>query len=337
MRIFRTPRIVISRCIEGDPVRYNGEIIRSSIVKVLKQFAEFIPICPEIEIGLGVPRDPLRIVRINGGDHLIQPATERDLTDEMRNFSASFLDSLPSVEGFILKNRSPTSGMKDAKVYPSPKSSAPIERTAGFFGRAVLERFPHLPIEDEGRLRNVQIRDHFLTRIFALADFRTIQGLGTLEGLVEFHTQNKYLLMAHNQKRQQKMGRIIANHAHMPVDEVIGRYQLELLEILFRAPRYTTNVNVLLHALGHFSHRLSEKEKAFFLDALGRYHAGKISICAPKNIIKAWIIRFEDPVLDRQTFFAPYPDELMELEPAETDRGRDYWSDQGAFTKDRLR
>ena len=130
---------------------------------------EFIPVCPEVEIGLGVPGHPVRIVLLNGELRLIQPKTNLDLTEKMRSFADSFLDSLEEIDGFILKRRSPTSAIKDAKIYPTTeKKVAPISKGPGFFAAAVLERFPHLAIEDEGRLRNPRIKEQFLTKLFTL-------------------------------------------------------------------------------------------------------------------------------------------------------------------------
>jgi uncharacterized protein YbgA (DUF1722 family)/uncharacterized protein YbbK (DUF523 family) len=324
-RTFTTPRILISRCVEFDHCRYNGDMITSHIVKNLKNDAEFIPVCPEYDIGLGVPRDPVRIVRIEGEDRLVQPATGRDVTGEMRRFAASFLASLPPIDGVILKSKSPSCGTGDVNVYPRPERSAAIDKTAGFFAVAVQERFPLLPIEDEGRLRNVRIRDHFLTRIFTLSDFHRAAASGRPDRLIRFHTRNKFLLMAYHQQLQQEMGAIVARAGDQPFGAAVADYREHLLAAVAKAPRYSANINVLMHAMGHFSDRLSHDEKAFFLDTLEQYRQGAASICAPKNILKSWIIRFDDSYLGEQTFFAPFPDHLMEISAAEADRGRDFW------------
>lgn len=148
-RYFPRPRVVISRCIEFDPCRYDGSMIPSFVVANLRPHAECIPICPEVEIGLGIPRAPVRIVRKEGVDHLIQPATGRDITIEMSSFASRFLDSIPPVDGFILKGGSPTSGVSGVRDYPLPEKSMAIGKTAGFFAREVLKRYGELPIEDE--------------------------------------------------------------------------------------------------------------------------------------------------------------------------------------------
>ncbi len=325
MHEFSRPRLVVSKCIGFAHCRYNGDMISSSLVQDLTDYVDFITVCPEVEIGLGIPRDPVRIVRKGDKDHLVQPATGKDFSGEMRDFAISFLSSLPEVDGFILKNRSPTSGIKDAKIYPDIKSPAPIAKGAGFFGREVLRLFPDHPVEDEGRIRNPRIREHFLTCIFTLADFRRIQASQDLKELVEYHTKNKYLLMTHNQGLTRKMGNLIAHQQEVKRPELFRQYQNLLFKALKRAPRYTAQINVLLHALGRFSDQLEPDEKAFFLDALGRYHEGTSTICIPKSILRSWIVRFHDEFLEKQTFFAPYPEALADISPAETDRGRDFW------------
>jgi uncharacterized protein YbgA (DUF1722 family)/uncharacterized protein YbbK (DUF523 family) len=323
-RQFNVPRLLISRCLEFDAVRYDGTMIKSPFVKRLKPFVDAIPICPEVEIGLGIPRETIRLVRVKEEDRMIQPATGRDLTDAMRRFSRKFLDQVPPLDGFILKNRSPTSALKDAFVYPSSEKSSPLGKAPGIFTREILLRYPHHPMEDEGRLRNHRIRDHFLTCIYTLADFRKVREKGTFSDLIRFHTQNKLLLLGHHQALLSQMGQLVA-HAHHSPNEVIIQYEEFLLLAMENAPRTSTNINMLLHAFGHVSHSLSGAEKAFFLDVIAQYRSGQVSLAVPKNLLKAWIVRFDEESLREQTFFAPYPDPLMEPEAWEDEQKRDYW------------
>ena len=139
MRDFTKPVVVVSKCIEFEPVRYNGQMMTSDLVRSLKPLVEFTPVCPEVGVGLGVPREPIRIVKGDDGLRLIQPATGLDLTDRMNRFSREFLDALPEVDGFILKSKSPSSAMKDAKIYPSTEQVSPLGKGPGFFGGAVVE------------------------------------------------------------------------------------------------------------------------------------------------------------------------------------------------------
>ena len=325
VRDYPHPRIVISRCIEFDPCRYDGSKIPSPTVARLKSHADCIPVCPEVEIGLGIPRATVRIVRMDGDDHLIQPATGRDVTSEMTCFASRFLDSLPPVDGFVLKGGSPTSGASGVRVYPSAEKSQAIERTAGFFAREVLKRFPGLPIEDELRLNNARIRDHFLAGIFTLAAFRANENLKDREALVQFHAANKLLLMACHQQLMREMGRLVASRSKTGPEEVYIQYRRMLCAAFEQVPRYTNNINVLQHTMGYFSNRVSGEEKAYCLRLIDRYKAGHATLAEPRDLLRSWVIRFQEPSLLNQTFFAPYPPELADLPEDITDRGRDVW------------
>ncbi len=327
MRKFVKPRVVISKCIEFEKVRWDGQIISSDFVKKLTPYVDFVPICPEVEIGLGVPRDPIRIVRLKGELRLIQPATNFDLTEKMRSFAYSFLDSLQEVDGFILKSRSPTSAIRDAKIYPSiEKKVAPIAKGPGFFAAPVLERFRHLAIEDEGRLRNPRIKEYFLTKLFTLANFRKVKTSNSLRNFVRFHSENKLLLKTHSQKETRILGGIVANQQGEAFDEMVADYEKHLFKALKVAPRCGSTINVMMNALGYFSDKLSKKEKTFFLDLLKKYRAGKLPLSVSTGILKSWIIRFKEDYLMNQSFFEPYPEELVDVDAMTVYcDGKDYW------------
>lgn len=318
MRAFVQPRVIVSKCLGFAHCRYNGQTIPDAFVQSLQPHVTFLPVCPEVELGLGVPRDPVRVVFVEEELRLMQPATGTDLTDRMRAFADAFLGSVADVDGFILKSRSPSCGFKDVKVYPGTGKVGSVARSAGFFGGAVMERFSHLAVEDEGRLKNFRLREHFLTKLFTLADFRAVKAAGAMRELVRFHSENKFLLMAYSQKNLRVLGRIVANPEKRPMDEVLTDYERHLWDALVRAPRRNSGINVLMHALGYFSKSLSSREKAFFLDALERYRVGKIPLSAPIGIMNSWIVRFEEPYLMQQAFFEPYPEELVEI----TDSGK---------------
>ena len=315
------PRIVVSKCIEFDACRYNGAMIPSDVVKGLKPHVDFVPVCPEVEIGLGIPRDPIRIIRIDGRERLYQPATERDLTEAMREFTARFLEEVREVEGFLLKFRSPSCGLKEVKIYGGFGNAPAWGKGAGFFGRAVLERFGDIAVEDEGRLRNFRIREHFLTRVFTLARFRETRRARSMGALVRFQARHKLLLMAYNQKAMRDMGRVVANPGREPVEDVLAKYGRLLRGALSSAPRRNSAINVLQHALGYFSEDLTGREKAFLLGLLERYREMHIPLSVPVGIVGSWIARFEEPYLAEQVFFAPYPEDLIEV--TDSGNGRD--------------
>lgn len=303
----------MSKCIEFAKCRYDGSMIPSDFVKALEPHVDFIPVCAEMEIGLGVPRDSIRIVSINGEHRLVQPATGLDVTDKMGDFSSSFLASLQKVDGFILKYRSPSCGIKDIKVYSGSAKSTAVSKTAGFFGGAVVKSFPDLAIEDEGRLRNFNIREHFLTKLYALASFREMQNHGSVSDLIQFHTENKLLLAAHSQKEAKILGNIVANRESQDFADQARLYRMHLAEALKRPPRYTSKANVLNHSLGYFSKELSIDEKANFLRNVERFKERRLAFSALLAVLQSWIARFKVEYLRNQTLFEPFPEDLIEL------------------------
>jgi uncharacterized protein YbgA (DUF1722 family) len=236
----------------------------------------------------------------------------------MVSFSERFLDALPPVDGFILKSRSPSCGLKEVKIHAASDKPGGIGKGSGFFGRAVSERHPLLPIEDEGRLTNFRIREHFLTRIFTLARFRSIRDSGQMKDIVSFQASNKLLLMAYNQTELRALGRIVANPEKRPIGKLLDEYEEHLLLALARPARYTSDINVLMHALGYFSKKLGQEEKAFFLDTLEQYRNEKIPLSACLSVVRSWIARFGEPYLEMQSYFEPYPTGLVEI----TDSGK---------------
>jgi uncharacterized protein YbgA (DUF1722 family)/uncharacterized protein YbbK (DUF523 family) len=313
MRQFAKPKVVISKCIEFDHCRYDGSMIPSDFVQALKPYVDFLPVCAEMEIGLGVPRDNVRIVSVDGEIRLMQPATNLDATDKMRDFSSRFLASLPEVDGFILKFHSPSCGMKDIKVYSSTAKSGAISKATGFFGGAVVKSFPNLAIEDEGRLRNFNIREHFLTKLYALASFRKVRSEGEVSGLVQFQEANKFLLMAHSQKESQILGNIVANHEGLDYATQAALYREHLAKAFHRPPKAASKANVFKHSLGYFKDRLSLQEKEHFLQSIERYKNKKIPSTALLAMLQSWTVRFSEEYIKNQTFFEPFPEELVEL------------------------
>jgi uncharacterized protein YbgA (DUF1722 family)/uncharacterized protein YbbK (DUF523 family) len=315
------PVVVVSKCLGFERCRWNGEVINDDFVDRLAAYVDFRTVCPEKEIGLGVPRDPIHIESEKGVLKLVQPATGRDVTEEMLSFTASFLGSLPEVDGFLLKARSPSCGPGDVRIYPTGGKSGAMDKGAGFFGNAVNTSFPHLVVETEGRLKNFRIREHYLTRLFSTSRFRAMSKSGAMRDIVAFHTANKLLLMAYNQVELKALGNIVANREHLPSAEVISLYGEHFQNALSRTPRYTSNINVLMHALGYFSDELSPREKSHFLDSLERYRSGAIPLSAVISIVNSWIARFEQAYLEQQAYFRPYPEELVLI--SDSGKGRD--------------
>ena len=307
------PIVVTSKCLGFESCRYNGDMVSAPLVQSLAAHVNFQAVCPEVEIGLGTPRDPIRLVLEDGNERLMQPTTGKDLTRKMEQFSQKYLGSFPAVDGFILKNRSPSCAVKDSKIHLSVVKGAVAGKGPGLFARSVLERFPHAAIGDERRLTNPSIRDHFLTKLYVQARYRVLRQAPNIQKLIHFQSQNKLLLMAHNQTKMRLMGRIVAGYDGNNLYDLLDRYAEQLGAAFARAPRFTSNINVLMHAFGYFSDRLASREKAYFLHALESYRGGRIRLPSVIAVLQAWIARFENPYLKSQSFFEPYPRELVEL------------------------
>lgn len=301
------PILGMSLCLGDAPVRYDGAAIRDDFAKRLADFVELRPVCPELEIGLGVPRAPIRIEK----GRLVQPSTGADLSERMRRFAASWLAGLGEVDGFLLKNRSPSCGVRDVKLSPGL-------RGPGFFAEAVLERHPGIPVEDEGRLSNLRIREHFLARLFAGAELRAV---GSRGALVRFHARHQLLLLGCRETALRALGKLVANHARRPFRELKAMYRAGFFHALAEPPEPGPLANVLEHALGLFSEELGAGEKRQFLASLRRFRSGRLPLAGPVSVLRSWLARSPKPTLDGQSILDPYPDALVELR--DSGKGRD--------------
>ncbi len=320
-REFPRPVVVVSKCLGFAACRYDGLRIADDFVRTLKDFVRFRKVCPEVEIGMGVPRDPIQVVRPGNVPRLSQGASGKDYTTRMNRFARKYLTGLDDVDGFILKSRSPSCGLKDVKVYATIDSKRSLGKRAGFFGQSVKDHFPHLAVEDERRLTNFRIREHFLTKLFTLASFRKVRESRSMAELVMFQATNKLLFMAYNRKEMRLMGRVVTNYERLKFDEVACAYESHLHRLLNIQARYTSHINVLMHTLSYFHKQLSPKERKYFLEALDNYRDARMPLSAVLTVVKAWIARFGQTYLVSQTYFEPYPQELVEI--IDSGKGRD--------------
>jgi uncharacterized protein YbgA (DUF1722 family)/uncharacterized protein YbbK (DUF523 family) len=327
MRQFARPSVVVSRCIEFDHCRWNGDLISSDLVRQLKPHVDFSPVCPETDIGLGVPRKPLRLVRNGESTRLLQPDSGRDVTDEMRQFCSTFLGRLGAADGAITKGRSPTSALKDAMVYASPGRGAGKLGTApGLFGSMLIETLPHGALEDEGRLRNPRIKAHFLTKLFLLAEFRTIRGTNSGLALREFQSRNELLFRTYGRQQSALLARLAAEAVHGSLGVVLDRYE-ESLHLLFaRAPRCGAHADALMETFDRVSGRLGKEEAVYFRETVQKYRDALLPLSVPLAVVRTWLVRFKDNYLLNQSYLQPYPDDLVDLSlmTAHCD-GKDYW------------
>ena len=309
-RAFPKPVVVVSKCLEFEACRYNGERISSSFINRLKPHVRFRPVCPEVEIGLGTPRDPIRIHLQDERKALYQPGTRRHLTQKMNAFSKKFLDGLKEVDGFILKAKSPSCAITDAKIFPTSASANHTALGSGLFAGAALERFGARAFADEAGLNEPDVRAAFLTKIFTLAAFREVKESARAYQLVRYHAENKLLFLAYHQETMREMGRIAANHEKHAFGEAAALYENALLRLLSHPPARASWINALTHAMGHVSKKTDGEEKKRFLDALETYREGGMPLSEPLDMLREWSARFGSEYLKKQTLFEPYPREL---------------------------
>ncbi len=309
---FEKPILVLSACLDLQPVRYNGEIVKDDFALKLRGFCQVITVCPEISIGLGVPRDKIIVYVQNGVYKLSQPATGRDLTSDMNGFSEKFIKNLDEIDGFLLKSKSPSCGVSNTLIYKDMQGKVFHSKGKGLFAMKMLESFPLIPIEDEGRLRNPMIKDHFLTRLFSLARWRVFsKNVVGIKDLYEFHRRYKYLLMVHSQQLLKRMGKLLADYdKSQDLQRIKDEYGKIFKTVLSKKPTAGSHVNVLMHIFGHLSDFLKPTERRHFLNILERYKEGRIPVAVPREILRSWAYRFDDEYVLTQVYLMPYPQEF---------------------------
>lgn len=313
---YNKPVVLISQCIEHGHCRYDGGQISSSFVAKLSEYIDFITVCPEVAIGLTVPREAIRIIEDEGEEHLVYSMSGTEVSESMIAFSKSFADTIKDkrIHGFILKSRSPSCGIKDVKLYATVGKAPSMRRkTTGFFGRVILNAYDGMPIEDEGRLTNYNLREHFLTRVYTMASFDHVLESESIQDLIRFHSNNKYLLMAYHQGNLKLMGKLVANHEDRDIKSIIDDYYKLLKNSLSKPLKRGTNINMLMHLLGYFKNELIKEEKAYFLDMLERYSNKKVPFSVLIALIYSWVVRFNEPYLKEQTIFKPFPAEILDV------------------------
>ncbi|PMQ02142.1 MAG: hypothetical protein CBR30_00325 [Dictyoglomus sp. NZ13-RE01] len=313
MRNFMRPKIILSACLNLEPVRYDGGFVKDEFVLKLRDFCDINTVCPEVSIGLGVPREKIIVYKTEEGYRISQPSTGSDLTDIMYKFSEDFISNLSNYEfdGAILKSKSPSCGVSNTLVYKDKEGKIYHSKGKGIFAMLLMEKFPLIPIEDEGRLKNPDIKRNFLTRIFSLADLREFRkNAKEVKEIMDFHQRYKYLLMTYSQEKLRKLGKIVANINRDNFKESLSIYSEIFLKALSKKPSRNQHYNTLSHIFGHISEKLREKEKMHFLNLLKNYKEGKVELKVILEILKNWVFRFDDEYLITQAYLIPYPEEL---------------------------
>lgn len=306
-------RIGISSCLLGNPVRYDGGHKLDRFLRdTLGQYVDYVPVCPEAESGMGVPREAMRLIGKADAPRLVTRLTREDKTDRMIRWSKDRAQQLEKEDlcGFIFKSDSPSSGMERVKVYA--ENGIPAKSGVGIFARIFMERFPGLPVEDEGRLHDAGLRENFIERIFTLQRWRKIRSTGSGRGaLVDFHSRHKFLLLSHSTKFYQEMGKLVAGQKLLGNRDLFQQYESLLLDALKLKTTPKKNTNVLQHMMGYFKGQLHAGEKQELLELIGHYQRGYLPLIVPVTLISHYVRKYDQPYLKEQVYLNPHPLELQ--------------------------
>ena len=309
-----TIRLGVSACLLGEMVRYDGgHKLDQFLVNTLGRYVEWVPVCPEVEIGLPIPREAMRLVGDPEAPRLVTQKSGQDYTERMQAWARERLEQLAQVglHGFVFKKNSPSSGLFRVKVYD--EKGMPGRVGTGIFPREVMKRFPLLPLEEEGRLHDMHLRENFIDRVFAYYRWTCLLAENpTPGGLVQFHTAYKLTLMAHSPSHYQKMGRLVAQAGTLPWEELVEKYGYSLMEGLQVMTTPGKHANVLQHLMGFLKDKLAPEDKAELLDLIADYRQELVPLIVPLTLLKHHLSRHSVPDwVHQQVNLHPYPKELM--------------------------
>ncbi len=305
-------KLGISTCLLGENVRYDGgHRLDRFITDTLGQYVQYIAVCPEVECGLPVPRESMRLEGNPDSPRLITSKTKHDMTERMVRWAKRRVVEFEEEDlcGFIFKSNSPSSGMERVKVYN--EKGMPGKNGIGVFARIFMEHFPLLPVEDDGRLHDPGLRENFIERIFALRRWREVIIKKENRGnVLDFHTKHKLLILSHSPKHYQTMGKLVAKAKELSIKELYQQYQTMLMEALQLKTTPKKNANVLQHMMGYFKEKLSADEKKELLEVIEAYHKGDTPLIVPVTLVQHYVRKYEQPYLKGQFYLTPHPLEL---------------------------
>jgi len=306
-------RIGISSCLLGEEVRFDGGHKRQPfLIDTVGRFVEWVPVCPEMGIGLGAPRESIRLEKAGDAVRLVAPKSGREHTAAMAAFADRTVPDLEAkdVVGYVLKKDSPSCGMERVRVYD--ESGAPSKTGRGLYAQVLMERLPLLPVEEEGRLNDPRLRENFFERVFAYRRLESHFDRGWRRGdLVRFHTAEKLLLLAHAPEAYRELGRLVARAKEVPPEELAETYQRTFMTALGELASVGRHVNVLQHCQGYFRERIDADERAELSEVIADFERGLVPLIVPVTLIRHHVRRHGIDYLEGQTYLEPHPKELM--------------------------
>jgi uncharacterized protein YbgA (DUF1722 family)/uncharacterized protein YbbK (DUF523 family) len=311
-------RIGVSACLLGDKVRYDGGHKKNDFLTgMLGNFVTWVPICPEVEVGLGVPRPALRLIEKDGEVRLVEKPPGRgeygaDHTVAMREWARRKLRLIArmNLSGYIFKKDSPSCGMEHVRLYGKDRMPRRIGR--GLFADALITAYPNLPVEEEGRLTDPHLRENFIERVFAYHDLRRLfEKRWTIGQLVAFHSRHKLQLLAHSAEAYRRLGRLVAAASRGDRAELAQRYQDEFMAALRLHTTPRRNANVLQHMAGYLKNHLDQVERVELQELIADFRAGLVPLIVPITLLRHYVRKFNIAYLQDQVYLAPHPKELM--------------------------
>jgi uncharacterized protein YbgA (DUF1722 family)/uncharacterized protein YbbK (DUF523 family) len=306
-------RIGISACLLGDEVRFDGGHKRDRfLTDVLGPHVDFVRVCPEVEVGMGTPREAVRLVRDGGALRMVTTRTGVDHTDAMNEWARRRVESLAreDLSGYVLKKDSPSCGMERVKVYGA--GGPPRRDGRGLFADALLHRCPNLPVEEEGRLMDPALRENFIERVFAYRRLKDLfRGHWSIGALVAFHTAHKMSLLAHSTAAYRQLGQLVARAASMPKRELRDDYERLFMETMAIVATGRRHTNVLMHMAGHLKRKLDDASKRELVEYIDEYRRGLVPLIVPLTLVRHHVRRHGVAYLAGQTYLEPHPRELM--------------------------
>ncbi len=308
-----TIKIGVSSCLLGKEVRYNGGHSHDRyITDILGQHFSFVDVCPEVEAGLGIPRETMRLVGDPEAPRLVTSKTGKDFTDKMVNWARKRAKELEKENlcGFIFKSKSPSSGMERVKVY-TEEGFPGSNKGVGLFAGAFMTHFPLIPVEEEGRLHDAPLRENFIERIFALKRWRQLTEQKKSRGnIVGFHTAHKLQIMSHSLKQYHNMGRLVARAKEIPLEDLYEQYEALFMQTLSLKATVKKNVNVLQHVAGYFKKLLTKDEKQELQEIIEQYHRYFTPLIVPITLVNHYVRKYDQEYLQKQYYLNPHPIEL---------------------------
>lgn len=301
-------RIGVSACLLGEHVRFDSGHKRDQFVaECLAQYFELVPVCPEVAIGLGIPREPIHLVGSVQSPRAVGTRDESlDVTERLAAYGRRMACELGAISGYLFKSQSPSCGTERVRVYR--RVGAPLRNGRGIYAAEIMRRLPQLPVEEEGRLHDPALREHFIERLYAYRRWQDLLEAGvTADGLVAFHTRHKLILMAHGFQRARELGRLVSKAGRCHIGPLAAEYGRRFMHALNFRPTRLRHTDVLFHLLGYLKQRLDSGDREELVALINDYRQGRVPLIVPITLLRHHFRHHPDPYIDQQLYLCQQP------------------------------